>query len=198
MILLKAKSQHNTIILEASKVSGLRFEASTAGWRGPNKIDTHFSIFSIFPIFLLFSPFSPFWDLKPRQLVDGDQTKLKHIWSPFNQLSSQLFLLLSSLSFVRFSFFFYIICFLFSTKWVNLYLKCTILMLKTLMKIFSSESVKMLAKRWKSMLKQFSAQEVDKPTLKALALLEWPNFRPGNDTIFTPKQQKFQNFIQTE
>ena len=42
------------------------------------------------------------------------------------------------------------------------------------------------------MLKQFSAQEVDKPTLKALALQEWPNFRPGNDMIFTP-QQKIQD-----
>ena len=30
-------------------------------------------------------------DLKPRQLVDGDQTNLKHIWSPFNQLSSRCF-----------------------------------------------------------------------------------------------------------
>ena len=27
-------------------------------------------------------------DLKPGQLVDGDQTNLKHTWSPFSQLSS--------------------------------------------------------------------------------------------------------------
>ena len=52
-----------------------------------------------------------------------------------------------------------------------------------------SQKVEMLVKRWKSMLKQFSAQEVDKPTLKALALQEWPNFRPGNDMIFTPQQK---------
>ena len=40
-------------------------------------------------------------------------------------------------------------------------------------------------------------QEVDKPTLNALALQEWPNFPLGNDMIFAP-QQKFQNYSKTE
>ena len=60
-----------------------------------------------------FTRFVQIWDLKkcglkPRQLVDGDQTNLKHIWSPFNQLSSQLFLLFlqKSSSFCNRNFFF--------------------------------------------------------------------------------------------
>ena len=32
-------------------------------------------------------------DLKPGQLVDGDQTNLMHIWSPFSQLSGHSFII---------------------------------------------------------------------------------------------------------
>ena len=37
-------------------------------------------------------------DLKPGQLVDGDQTNLKHTWSPFSQLSSHSFSIFASIN----------------------------------------------------------------------------------------------------